>query len=751
MSTARFSTVVLAALVVSASAAVPALPTGTAAADGGFERIVNGTFANGSVDPWWNANAPTRAEQGRLCVAVPGGTVNPWDALIGQNAVPLEDGQPYTLTFDASADRDARIRATVQLNEAPFPTALVQEADLTATPSRFTAQFTSTLGSTNGQVTFQLGANGDPYTVCFDNISLVGGVVPPGRVPDTGPPVRVNQVGYLAGGPKRATVVTDATEPLPWRLLRADGTVAASGTTTVFGADSASGDHVQLADFSRVRQRGDGYVLEVAGAASHPFAISERVYDGLRDDALAFFYHQRSGIRIDEGLAGEGYGRPAGHVGVAPNTGDTRVPCLPGTCDYALDVRGGWYDAGDHGKYVVNGGISVWQLVNQYERAARFGDPAALGDGRLRVPERGNRVPDVLDEARWELEFLLRMQVPQGQELAGMAHHKIHDEHWTGLPTLPHLDPQQRFLYPPSTAATLNLAASAAQCARVFRHFDRALTNRCLVAADRAWRAALAHPAVFAPPGGEGGGPYDDTTVTDEFYWAAAELLITTGRPEYRNFVMASPHLAGDNFTAGGFSWQWVAPLGDLALATSPRALSGEDRQELRAKVVGAADRYVADMRAQGYAVPYRPEGGGYVWGSNSQVLNNAVVIATAHDLTGVRSYRDAAVESLDYILGRNGLNQSYVTGYGENPSHNQHHRFWANQIDPSLPTPPAGAMAGGPNSFLQDPLAARELVGCPPQQCYVDHIESFSTNEVTINWNAPLAWIAGFATQEGK
>src|SRR5690606_25376540 len=157
------------------------------------------------------------------------------------------------------------------------------------------------------------------------------------------------------------------------------------------------------------------------------------------------------------------YGRPAGHVGVEPNQGDISVPRQPGVCDYFLNVSGGWYDAGDHGKYVVNGGSSAHPLMSLYERGK-----AAFAGGPLHITETGNGVPDVLDEARWEQEFLLSMQVPDGKPLAGMAHHKIHDREWTGLPLLPHLDPQPRELHPPSTAATLNLAATAAQAARVF-------------------------------------------------------------------------------------------------------------------------------------------------------------------------------------------------------------------------------------------------------------------------------------------
>ena len=730
------------------------LGTPAAAQQEGFERILNGTFDSGDTSPWWASNAPMQVVDGRLCVEVPAGTVNPWDSIIGQNDIPLELDQPYTLSFDASASQAMRIRATVQIGEEPFTAPLVRDIDLTTEVQSFTFPFTSTLEHPRGQVTFQLGGNPEAGTVCLDNISLIGGETPPGHVPDTGPPVRVNQVGYVTSGPKRATVVTDATAPLPWQLKDARGKVRAKGRTTVFGADAMSGDTVHLVDFSHFRVPGQGYVLEVDGVASHPFDIGDSLYDQLRYDALAFFYHQRSGIPIEAELVGEAYARPAGHVGVPPNLGDTEVPCFPGTCDYALDVRGGWYDAGDHGKYVVNGGISTWHLLNEYERARLVGGKAAaraLRDGTLPVPERGNGVPDVLDEARWELEFLLRMQVPEGQPLAGMAHHRIHDEQWTGLPQLPHLDPMQRYLHEPSTTATLNLAATAAQCARIWRAFDRAFANRCLDAAERAWRAAVAHPDQAPPPDRPGGGGYGDGTFTDEFYWAAAELFITTGRPEYREFLQGSPHFTADNFTADGYSWQYVAPLGDLALALMPNRLPARDRKAIREQVIAAADEYVATMRSQGYAVPYLPAERKYVWGSNSQVLNNAVVIATAYDLTGDRRYRDAVLETMDYLLGRNGLNQSYVSGYGENPSRNQHHRFWAHQLDPSLPNPPAGSLAGGPNAYLQDPVAQRQLQGCPSHKCYIDDIGSWSTNEVAINWNAVLAWVSAFAAEQSR
>ncbi|MFG2057373.1 glycoside hydrolase family 9 protein [Micromonospora sp. NPDC048930] len=718
------------------------------------EQLRNGDFSDGTA-PWFSYGTGALAvTDGRLCTTVAGGLANPWDAGIGQDAVPLIAGAEYALSFDVSATPGAAVKAVLQLGSAPYTTYASVDATATATATHVSRTFTAPADNPAAQLIFQVGGSPEAQTFCLDNVSLRGGEAAPPYEPDTGPRVRVNQVGYLPGGPKNATVVTPATDPLPWQLRSAAGAVVASGESTPRGADPASGQHVQTIDFSAYRTPGTDYTLVVDGETSHPFDISGTLYDRLRADSLQFFYAQRSGTPIDGDLLGAAYARPAGHLGVAPNQGDTDVPCQAGGCDYRLDVRGGWYDAGDHGKYVVNGGIATYQLLNAFERtktAETAAGGGALGDGTLRVPERGNRVPDILDEARWELEFLLRMQVPAGQPLAGMAHHKIHDRNWTGLPLAPQDDPQPRELHLPSTAATLNLAAVAAQCARLFAPYDAAFAARCGSAAKTAYAAAKAHPAVYASAAdGNGGGAYDDSNVTDEFYWAAVELWLTTGEQGYLSDLTASPRHTADVFDAGGaFGWQSVAALGRLDLATVPNALPAAEQARIRASVTAAADRYLSTLRGQAYGLPLPGEAGAYVWGSNSNLVNNAIVLATAFDLTRDAKYRDGAVQSADYLLGRNALNMSYVTGWGERHARNQHSRIFAHQLNPDLPNPPAGSLAGGPNAALQDPYAANLLAGCQPMFCYVDDINSYSTNEVAINWNSALAWLASFLADQ--
>ncbi|NOL39172.1 endoglucanase [Kribbella sandramycini] len=730
----RRSAVIAGSAALTVLAATLVATTSATAADPPYERVLNGTFDE-EREPWWSSSTtPSAVADGKLCAQVPAGTVNPWEAMIGQDDLPLEQGQPYTLKFDASATKPIAFKAVLQQQGPPHGTALNRTVTATTTMQSFTFTGTSPVTDTHGQLSFQAGGATEAYTLCLDNISVVGGIVPPGGVRDFGSPVRVNQLGYLPSGPHRATYVTTATTPLEWRLVDASNTTVARGKTTPYGADALSGDDVQLIDFGSYRKSGSGFRLVVGEDVSEPFDIAKNLYSKLRQESLEYFYNNRSGIPIEAKYVGDAWARAAGHVGVAPNKGDTSVPCVPGSCDYSLDVRGGWYDAGDHGKYVVNGAIAAWQLLDLYEATD---DKIAL-----KIPENTNRVPDVLDEARWQIDFLLRMQVPAGQPLAGMVHHKIHDAAWTGMALAPASDPQPRYLYPPSTAATLNVAAIGARCARVYARWDHAFANRCLSIAQKAWTAALQHPAVYAPDGGVGGGAYDDVKVTDEFSWAAAELFTATGKTAYKR------HITTTLKAADGFSWQETGGLADLALARAPWRLSILDQLKLVGRIAKAADTYLADLRSQGYANPYKPANGRYVWGSNSGTANNAMILALAADLTGRSAYKSAALESLDYLLGRNALNQSYVTGYGERDSHQQHHRFWSHSLNPAFPSPYPGSLAGGPNSGLQDPVAQRNLQGCAPAKCYLDELGSYSTNEVAINWNSALAWLTAYADE---
>ena len=643
-------------------------------------------------------------------------------------------------------------------------------------------------------------ANGDTES------SLVGAGQVEAYQHETGPRVRVNQLGYLPDGPKRATLVTDQDESVSWQLRDGDDEVIATGGSSPAGEDPSAGLAVHTIDFSDHTEVGTGYTLRADGEESYPFDISGELYAALRYDALNIYYLQRSGTAIeaieDDGqLKNQEHERPAGHTSefVPPwedivdddelNRGDQQVPCLPAEritwngveqyatedhfgpggwrCpeDYALNVDGGWYDAGDHGKYVVNSGISVWQLLATYERSqnAEVAVEDALSDETLLIPERGNGVPDILDEARWNLEWMLTMQVPQDTSMTingeqvdagGMAHHKLHGIAWTELDTLPHEDPMPRYLHRPSTAATLNLAAAAAHGARLYQDYDPEFAVELLDAAEAAWEAADKHAEVLPETNvgdpDPGGGPYNDHSVSDEFYWAATQLYLTTGAQQYQDAVLGSVHHVGGEedqvFVTPAFDWQNTAGAARLDLATVDSDLQG--REEVIDSVVDAADAYIAIQEQQPFGHPHGPEE--YLWGSNHMVLNNAAVIATAFDLTAETRYRDAGIEAMDYLMGRNAINNSYVSGYGSSFSENMHGRWYAPDHE-RLPPFPDGKLAGGPNSSIEDPTVEQNLQGCAPQFCYIDDAESWSTNETTINWNAALAWHVSWLDDMGR
>lgn len=592
---------------------------------------------------------------------------------------------------------------------------------------------------------FELGRKDIPQPSVVKALPTTTPTASPVVIPEM---VSVNQSGYLSSAVKIASVAVEADQPQEWNLVDSTGTVVMSGETVLFGADEDSGDFLQIIDFSEYTATGNGFRILSNGLESVPFEISDDIFARLKKDAAAYFYHNRSGTPIEARFVGEAWARPAGHLT------DADVTCYKGQdadgnnwpgCDYSLDVSGGWYDAGDFGKYVVNGGISAWTLMDLYEQM-----PDAFPDGSLAIPESSNGVPDILDEARWEMEFLLAMQVPQGQPLAGMAHHKMHDESWAGMPMVPPTEVENdnankiagsgRYLFPPSTAATLNLAATGAACARIWEDFDPVFSQRCLQAAETAWNAAIANPQLFAGnTPGQGGGNYSDNSVSDEFYWAAAELFITTGDNEYKSYLLKSEQFG----KVDAFDWGSTAPLGTISLATVKNSLPADKISLLKKDIISFSDHMLNAQQKNGYAVLID---GGYPWGSNGLILNNMILVCLAYKIHGQSKYLDAVRMSMDYLLGRNPVNQSYVSGYGTYAMQHPHHRFWANDPANGYPPPPAGVLSGGPNANPEDPVAKNaDLLSLPESKRYIDDIGSYTTNEVTINWNAPLVWVAAF------
>ncbi|HVZ33072.1 MAG TPA: glycoside hydrolase family 9 protein, partial [Polyangiaceae bacterium] len=510
----------------------------------------NATFSDGSL-PWLTsfsapAHGSSDVKNGAFCLTIDDKGKNNWDAQLAHRQMVIQQGHSYNVDFRAWASAPTTIRPKLGMSGPPYTEYWATRLPLTTQPQRFQGRFV--MGGANDQTAeFAIHMGGPlaktaPVTVCVDDVYLTDPAfdAPPPEKVLPPPKVAVNQLGYLPRLRKVAIVDSDAKAPLKWQLLDASGAVVSEGETTVFGPDPNSGNSVQQVDFSSFQTEGRGYVLRVGDDKSYPFDISGDVYKQLKYDALNYFYQDRSGIEIKMPYAREErWARPAGHL-------PDKAPCAHDIgCNYTLDVTGGWYDAGDQGKYVVNGGFAAWTLLDEWERTKYLGTSIKdFADGKMLVPENHNGVDDLLDEARWEVEFMMAMQAPDGTEFAGMVHHKMHDEGWTALGIRPDQDTLKRTLRPVSTAATLNTAAVAAQAARIWKTFDKPFSEKCLAVAEKAYAAAKKHPQMYADPkdGNNGGGAYDDDYVLDEFYWAAAELFITTGDSDYLKDLEESPH-----------------------------------------------------------------------------------------------------------------------------------------------------------------------------------------------------------------
>jgi endoglucanase len=743
-------------------------PAPSAAPAAGGELLQRSTFKDGGSLPWMPlfiapAKGEVRVVDGAYCARIDQAGNNAWEVQLRHREMTIVKGHTYAVHFSAWASAPIKLRSKVGMSGAPYTTYWNDVAPLTTERKEVRGTFSvHDPDDPTAEFAFHLSDPGMvvPVTVCVDDLHLTDpAFTPVAKAGAARPPaIRVNQIGYFPKGAKRATWVIEGADAeakartaVPFEVVDAKGTVVHRGTTQPFGKDPTSGAFVQRIDFSSYTAPGEGLRVRIGGgttsdATSDAFAIQEHVLRPLSRDALRYFYQTRSGIVLEQPYVEDAkWARPAGH----PT--DVKVPCAPDAgCTHVLDVSGGWYDAGDYGKYVVNGGLSVWLLLNLWEVSREMGFPiVGAKDGDLHVPESGNKKPDLLDEARWELEWMLKMQVPEGDPQAGLVHHKMHDVDWSALGSKPvRNESVPRQLRPVSTAATLNLAAVAAQAARVYATIDPAFAQRCLAAAKRAWAAAEAHPALLITGAdNHGGGAYEDADVSDERFWAATELFVTTGDEAWNAVLAKSPYLGHVRFDPEGvpqaFDWRTMDALGAMTLSLASPKVSAKVREGSRRALVAVAERFLALSTADGFGQPY--SGATYHWGSNSAIVNNGVVLAYAHAFTKDRRFYDAAAAAADYVLGRNAMGKSYVSGYGARPLTNPHHRYWAHSVDSKLPGPPPGVLSGGPNSDLQDPYSKALHPHCIGQTCYVDHIDAYSANEVAINWNAELAWLVAY------
>jgi endoglucanase len=537
--------------------------------------------------------------------------------------------------------------------------------------------------------------------------------------------IKVNQVGFLPVSQKLAVVPAGAAQ----RFFVVDATNGKPVFEGQLGAPAvwdASGENVALADFSGLKAPGK-YRIRVQGLPDSPeFSVATDAYRALDAAAVKSYYFQRTGIALEPRHAGA-WARPLAHP-------DTRV-LVHASAASATRPAGtvisspkGWYDAGDYNKYVVNSGITTYTLLAAYEQFPTWFD--AL---KLNIPETGNGLPDILNEALWNIEWMATMQDPAD----GGVYHKLTNKVFD-----PFVMPQQaatpRYVVQKTTAAALDFAAVMAVASRVLAPFDSTAPGRSaryLAAAEAAWRWAAAHPAVtYQQPDDIATGAYGDTKLDDEFAWAAAELLISTGKDAYR--AKAFPVAMQSTQP----SWSDVSALGWMSLAWHRAKLPrGFDSTPPQQRIVAAADTLLARWKASPYKVSMVR--GDFVWGSNSVILNQAMLMVQAYQLTKRTEYLQASQSALDYVLGRNGVATSFVTGFGTASAMHPHHR--PSESD-GVAAPVPGLLVGGPNPGQQDRKACSvSYRSSVPALSWLDNVCSYASNEVAINWNAPLVYVA--------
>lgn len=552
--------------------------------------------------------------------------------------------------------------------------------------------------------------------------------------------IKFNQLGFFTDGYKQAVVNgASATEPQFYIVNEAQTDTVYSGNLTVAKQWSYSGESVRIADFSNFKIPGK-YKMRVPGITipSYTFSINKTVLNGLSKGSIKGFYFQRASTELPAQYAGK-WARPAGHPDTKVLIHNSAATSARPTGSSISSPRG-WYDAGDYNKYIVNSGISTYTLLACYEHFPTYYDTL-----KLNIPESNNSIPDVLDEALWNVRWMLTMQ-----DTDGGVYHKLTNKDFDGDNVMPANATTPRYVVLKSSAATLDFAAVMAQASRIFANYPNqlpGLSDSCIKASAKAFEWASGYSAMFyeqkklTNPAITTGGYENGTNpsnLTDEMYWAAAELFTTTLKPWYYEQLTINR-----NVDIPG--WDNVYTLGLISMAHNRLNIVdslpiASDTTIIKSKIINLASGYRNEaITKSAYGIAMGADAWNFNWGSNAIAANQALILIQAFNYTKDSTYLKAALSNLDYLMGRNATGYSYVTGFGSKPANNIHHRpSQADGISDAVP----GLLVGGPNPGQQDRCS-----GYPstlPGLSYLDSECSYSTNEIAINWNAPLAYISG-------
>jgi endoglucanase len=530
------------------------------------------------------------------------------------------------------------------------------------------------------------------------------------QTPD--PRIRLSSVGFLPDFPKKATVAAACAE---FRVVEpVTGSVLLTGgvTDSVFNGDTR--ESVWIADFSEFKSVGT-YCVEVPGVGrSANFTVAPAVFKKPFKAVMLGMYLWRCGVAVDAAYEGVRYSHAACH------TADGSLQYVGGG-NTDRNAVGGWHDAGDYNKYVVNSGVTVGLMLKAWENF-HF----ALDTVDLSPVSRSGNIPQYLAEVKWNIDWVAKMQLSDGK-----VSHKISTLGFCGN-IMPERENDTRYFVPWSTAATGSFAGILAQAARIYRPFDPVFADSCLAKARLAYKALKDNAAlVRADQTGFSTGAYESGRDGDKRLWAAAELWETTGEPEYLEYLENTLGVGDVRQTT---EWADVNNLASLTYLGSKRSGKKEEVAEaLNSAVISMANAIVNNTATHGYG---RPNGASYGWGTNGATASTAYVLNAAYRLTGEGKYRYAIQDALSYLLGRNYFARSFVTGVGNNPPVKPHCRrsSASGRVWP-------GYLVGGPT--LQEISAAggEACQSNAPGTCYFDKSGDYARNEIAINWNAAMIY----------
>lgn len=688
--------------------------------------VINDCFEEGD-DPVWGmyANGGNFAigyENGEMVVDISSVGHLEYSVQCFRDNYTLNMGGVYEISYDVRSEIERDMKWRFQINGGDYHDYFEQVDTIGPEKQTITAQFTMNEATDPApRFCFNLGLydtmsdNPGPHKVYFDNFKLVlidasnAQAVEP--LPDP-IAIKVNQIGYKTDDLKKVVITSDKAVSEFSVCKVSDNSVAYTGQFDSKAIESPSGDGTAyIGNFSDFKEPGEYFVKVDGFENSYPFVIDDAVYEDVTKASVKMLYLQRCGCETTEELAGE-FAHAECH--------NTKAR-IYGTDDF-IEVNGGWHDAGDYGRYVVAGAKTVEDLLLAYEE-----NESARGDD-YDIPESGNGVPDVLDEARYELEFMLKMQNAEGG-----VYHKVTCAVFPENNVRPEEETDELIVCPVSATATGDFAAVMAKASMIYKQYDAAFANKCLDASKKAYDYFLAHQYDnrngFVNPEDVVTGEYPDTKNSDEGLFAAVELFLATGDGVYADKVK---ELSTSSFKTG-LGW---ADMGTYAMYEYVKADCAKDdevNETFKSMILELADKSLEKSKEDPFASALR----NYPWGSNMTIGNTGMLYKMAYDMTGDETYNEYARYQIDYLFGINPLGYCYVTGYGTLSPEHVHHRP-SEVLGKSMP----GMLVGGPNSAPSDPYAATVLADRIGGMCYIDNDSAYSVNEITIYWNSPLIYL---------